>query len=84
MPVSCTPDDVDDARPKVQPELIDVAHFAELLGVSTRHVRRLVDAGKCPPPVRLGRACRWSRRVVEAWIADGCPSCRVRRQGVDR
>jgi excisionase family DNA binding protein len=61
--------------------MLDVEHVAELLGVSSRHVRRLVDAGKCPPPCRLGRACRWPRQVVEAWIADGCPSNCRRRQG---
>jgi excisionase family DNA binding protein len=60
--------------------MLDVEGFAGMLGVSSRHVRRLVDAGKCPPPVRLGRSCRWPRPTVEAWIADGCPSnCRVRR-----
>lgn len=63
--------------------MLDVEHVAELLGVSTRHVRRLVDAGKCPQPVRLGRACRWPRAVVETWIADGCPNCR-KRPGVAR
>jgi excisionase family DNA binding protein len=60
--------------------MLDVEAFARVLGVSSRHVRRLVDAGKCPAPVRLGRSCRWSRAAVETWIADGCPSnCRARR-----
>jgi excisionase family DNA binding protein len=63
--------------------MLDVEGFAGLLRVSTRHVRRLVDAGKCPPPVRLGRVCRWPRPAVEAWIADGCPNCR-KRPGVTR
>lgn len=60
--------------------MLDIVAFAETLGVSTRHVRRLVDAGKCPQPVRLGRVCRWPRPAVDSWIADGCPNCR-RRQG---
>jgi excisionase family DNA binding protein len=65
------------SAPPVSPSLLDVRQFAEILGVSTRHVRRLVDGGKCPPAVRLGKCARWSRHVVEAWIADGCPSnCR--------
>ncbi len=72
-----------DPRPHPRPELIGVDDFAGLLGVSARHVRRLTDAGKCPPPVRLGKCCRWSRRTVEAWIADGCPNCR-KRPGVTR
>lgn len=58
--------------------LLDVEAFAGLLGVSSRHVRRLVDAGKAPPPVRLGGCVRWPRHVVEAWLADGCPNCRKR------
>jgi excisionase family DNA binding protein len=68
------------SRPAAPPELLGVDAFANLLGVSVRHVRRLADAGKCPPPVKLGKSVRWSRRAVEAWVADGCPSCR-RRQG---
>lgn len=83
MIVSPAAGNAGDARPHSRPELIGVDVFAEMLGVSTRHVRRLVDAGKCPPPVRLGKCCRWSRRTAEAWIADGCPNCR-RRPGVAR
>jgi len=59
--------------------MLTVEQVAKLLGVSARHVRRLVDAGKAPQPVRLGRACRWARPAVEAWIADGCPNCRKRK-----
>jgi excisionase family DNA binding protein len=58
--------------------MIDVHGFADMLGVSTRHVRRLADAGKCPPAVRLGGCVRWSRATLEMWIADGCPNCRKR------
>lgn len=61
--------------------MLDVEGVADLLGVSTRHVRRLVDAGRCPQPVRLGRVVRWPRPAVEGWIADGCPSNCRRRQG---
>ena len=67
-------------RPATPAPMLDLDGFAELLGVSARHVRRLVDAGKCPPPVKLGACVRWPRPVVEAWIADNCPPCR-RRQG---
>jgi prophage regulatory protein len=71
------------SRANPSPAMLDAAHFAELLGVSSRHVRRLVDAGRCPPPVRLGGCVRWPRAAVEAWIADGCPNCR-KRPGVSR
>lgn len=70
-----------DTRPPVRPELIGVDTFAELLGVSTRHIRRLVDGGKCPAPLRLGKCVRFSRVAVERWIADGCPRVRTVRAG---
>ena len=63
--------------------MLDVHGFADMLGVSTRHLRRLVDAGKCPQPVRLGGCVRWPRQTVEAWIADGCQNCR-KRPGVSK
>jgi predicted DNA-binding transcriptional regulator AlpA len=63
--------------------MLDVHGFADVLDCSTRHVRRLVDAGKAPQPVRLGGCVRWPLTVVEAWIADGCPNCR-KRPGVAR
>jgi predicted DNA-binding transcriptional regulator AlpA len=44
-------------------------------------VRRLVDAGRAPQPVRLGRSCRWPRAAVETWIAAGCPKIRTVRAG---
>jgi excisionase family DNA binding protein len=73
----------DGRRVAPTPVLIDVFGVADMLGVSDRHVRRLVDAGKCPPPIRLGGCVRWSRATVGAWIADGCPNCR-KRPGVER
>jgi excisionase family DNA binding protein len=70
-----------DTRPPVRPELIDLEAFAALLDISTRHARRLVDAGKCPAPVRLGKCVRFSRAAVERWLADGCPRVRTVRAG---
>lgn len=75
--------DASGTRATPSPVMLDVQGFADVLDVSTRHVRRLVDAGKCPQPVRLGGCVRWPRHVVEAWIADGCPNCR-KRPGVAR
>jgi prophage regulatory protein len=81
--VSAVGTDASGARANVSPAMLDVEQFAGLLGVSTRHLRRLVDAGKCPQPVRLGGCVRWPRQTVEAWIADGCPNCR-KRPGVSK
>lgn len=60
--------------------LIDVEDVAELLQCSTRHVRRLSDAGKMPPPLKLGALVRYRRDEIQSWIADGCPAVRVPRR----
>lgn len=57
--------------------LIDVDEVATMCGCSTRHVRRLADAGRMPAPVNLGALLRWNRAVIEAWIAAGCKPVRV-------
>ena len=81
--VSAAGTDASGNRAKASAVLLDIEAFAGLLDCSTRHVRRCVDAGKFPQPVRLGGCVRWPRHVVEAWIADGCPNCR-KRPGVAR
>jgi len=73
----------DGSGPATPAPMLTVDTLADMLGVSSRHVRRLVDAGKCPQPVRLGRSCRWPRPVVERWISDNCPNCR-KRPGVSK
>jgi predicted DNA-binding transcriptional regulator AlpA len=61
-------------RSAAEPALIDTQIVAELLGCSARHVARMKEAGLMPPAVKLGRLCRWSRKVIEVWIAAGCPA----------
>ena len=76
--------DASGTRATASPVMLDIEAFAGLLGVSTRHLRRMVDAGKAPQPVRLGACVRWHRHTVEAWLADGCPSNCRKRPGVAR
>ena len=59
-----------------QAALLDVQAVASLLSCSTRHVYRLADAGRMPPPVKLGALVRWNRQSVATWLAEGCPPCR--------
>jgi excisionase family DNA binding protein len=56
--------------------LLDVRAVAALLGCSPRHVYRLADAGRMPPPVRLGALVRWRRQELLDWLAAGCPTSR--------
>lgn len=66
----------------VSPALLDIRQLsAKGLG-STRHIRRLVDSGRMPAPVRLGSLLRWRIETgdpmtgIDDWIAAGCPSVR--------
>ena len=61
--------------------MLDVEEFARFCKCSTRHIYRMSDSGRCPKPVKLGNLSRWNRAEVEAWLADGCPSCRTARNG---
>jgi predicted DNA-binding transcriptional regulator AlpA len=63
---------VNDHSSAVEAALVDVKTVAKLLDCSERHVTRLQEAGLMPAPIRLGRLCKWSRKVIEAWIAGGC------------
>ena len=61
-------------------ELLSVELVPKMLNCSTRHVRRLADAGRMPAPVRLGALIRWSRQELVDWIAKGCPTIERRGQ----
>ena len=63
------------------PVLLDVKAVAKLLACSTRHVYRLADGGRMPPPIHLGSLVRWKPEELARWLADGCPKVRkeVRR-----
>ena len=69
------------AKPAAEKPLIDVKEFAAKLGCSLKHIRRMADAGRCPPPIQLGGLRRWNRHVVDDWIAAGCPVVRHVRIG---
>ena len=53
--------------------LLDVRAVAKFFGCSARHVYRLVDDGRMPPPLRIGHLVRWPPAVIRAWVSAGCP-----------
>ena len=40
---------------------------------SAKHARRMVDSGRAPAGVKLGRLRRFPLAEIEAWEAAGCP-----------
>ena len=55
---------------------VDANACASRLGISKRHWLRMVDAGKAPQPVRLGRLVRWAISSLAIWEANGCKPMR--------
>lgn len=60
----------------LSPRFLTANACAARYGFSPAHWRRLVDAGKAPRPVKLGRLVRWQIRTLEEWEAMGCQSAR--------
>jgi excisionase family DNA binding protein len=60
--------------PAVLPLLLTREQVAALLGLSARTVKRMTAEGAIPGVRRpYGRAVRYSRVEIEAWVARGCP-----------
>jgi predicted DNA-binding transcriptional regulator AlpA len=62
---------------------LDADACASRYHVSLAHWRRLVDAGRAPLPVRLGRLVRWSVESLERWESEGCPAVYAAKGGGD-
>jgi len=52
--------------------LMSAEETAKLLGISSRHLRRLAERGEFPAPVRLGKRVKWSRNGIYEWVNNGC------------
>lgn len=53
--------------------MIDRLEVAKLLKVHPETVCRMSRSGQMPKPTHFGRAIRWSRKRIEAWVDAGCP-----------
>lgn len=54
-----------------QVRLIGTMEVAQMLGCSDRTVRRLIQNGRTPTPMRHGSAFRWDCDVIQQWLASG-------------
>ena len=54
-------------------QLLDIEGVALKLACSSRHVRRLVDSGAVPKPIRLMGSVRWPVATINRWVQEGCP-----------
>ena len=59
--------------PEDQGLLVDSREAAKLLRISPRTLWKMQTSGEMPPPIRIGRAVRWSLEVLKKWVESGCP-----------
>jgi excisionase family DNA binding protein len=55
-------------RAVVQPELLTVEQTAMMTSLGVRTIWTLTAKGEFPRPVAVGKAARWKRSAVMAWI----------------
>ena len=55
--------------------MVSRSQASELLQLSTRTIDNLKRDGLMPEPIRIGRAVRWNRAELVAWVDAGCPQC---------
>src|SRR6516162_6860453 len=68
------PKDPGKERPtKLESLLIPDTVAAALAGIGRSTWWRLHAAGKTPAAIKIGRAVRWNRAEIVAWIEAGCP-----------
>lgn len=60
--------------------LLKIGEVAEMLQISPRSVKRLVNAGELPGPQRYGRSTRWPKKEIEAHVEQQCRNSRARHQ----
>jgi excisionase family DNA binding protein len=75
MPISMMP------KKTAGRKLVDVKTVADKLDCSSRHVYRMVDAGRMPTPLRLGALVRWDLDEIDRWIGTGCKPVRSLKGG---
>lgn len=55
-------------------QMLTKKEVADLIKATTRHVEKMVAAGKMPRPMYIGKSVRWKKDTVQNWLAQGCPS----------
>lgn len=57
-----------DCAAQIVPALLDAEQTAQYVGMSRRWIYRATSAGEFPSPIKIGRATRWRRADLDAWV----------------
>lgn len=51
-------------------KLVDMAFITEFTGHSDKWFYKMIQMGKFPKPIKLGRSSRWLESEIEAWVKE--------------
>lgn len=51
-------------------KLVDMAFITKLTGHSDKWFYKMIQLGKFPKPIKLGRSSRWLESEIEAWVKE--------------
>ncbi|KDF13371.1 AlpA family transcriptional regulator [Citrobacter europaeus] len=49
-------------------KFVDMAFITQLTGLTDKWFYKLIQLGKFPKPIKLGRSSRWLQSEVETWL----------------
>lgn len=51
-------------------QLVDMAFITTYTGMTDKWFYKLINEGKFPKPIKLGRSSRWKESEVEEWVQE--------------
>ncbi|HAT1528255.1 TPA: AlpA family phage regulatory protein [Morganella morganii] len=50
--------------------LVDMKFITKFTGLTDKWFYKLIQEGRFPKPIKLGRSSRWQKSQVEAWLQE--------------
>lgn len=60
----------------INDQFVDMKFICTLTGLTDKWFYKLIQEGKFPKPIKLGRSSRWLKSEVENWLNDKITSSR--------
>jgi predicted DNA-binding transcriptional regulator AlpA len=51
-------------------KMVDMAFITEFTGLSDKWFYKLINGGKFPKPIKMGRSSRWLESEVKGWMLE--------------
>ena len=65
------------AIPLLDDQCVDMKFITRLTGLTDKWFYKLIQDGKFPKPIKLGRSSRWLKSEVENWLQTRIAESRV-------